>query len=240
MKLYFLFKPENIAILWKYKATITTPNVTTFVLKTLFGMEFKAYNMYTIDKSGILPQPKPGSNVAPHNRIDYLTHANFHKHLLGEGLSPFFQRFTTSFVSRLPSLDIQDEWTEHHDIMDFWMLPLTASMNEALAGPVLEQMNPTFTSDLLEYFPYIQDLMKGLPRCYIPDAYRLRRKLINDVKKWHARARAQFKETDLGQDRHADPWWGSAFMRERQNILQKVDFWDHDAMASSDFGIFWG
>lgn len=203
-------------------------------------MDPKAYHMYTLDTSGVLPKPKPEANVAPHNRIDHLTHANFHKHLLGEGLPITFQRFSAAFVGRLRSLHIQDEWTEYPDIMKFWMLPLTASMNEALAGPVLDCVNPNFTQDLLRYFPYIQDLMKGLPRWYIPEAYRLRRNLIEDVKQWHAKAREQFKETDIDKDGGADPWWGSAFMRERQKILEKVDNWDGDAIASSDFGVFWG
>lgn len=238
--LYFLYKPENVASIWKYKTTITTPVVTTFVLKTLFGMDFKAYNMYTMDTSGVSSKPKPETNVATNNRIDYLTHASFHKHLLGEGLPIFFQRFSASFVGRLPSLNIQDEWMNFPDIMKFWMLPLTASMNEALVGPVLECSNPNFTRDLLKYFTYIQDLMKGLPAWYIPEAYRLRKNLIEDVKKWHAKAREGFRETDIDKEGGADPWWGSAFMRERQKMLEKVDNWDYDSLASSDFGVLWG
>lgn len=238
--LYFLYKPEDVAGIWKYKLPITTPNVTTFVLKTLFGMDFKALNMYTVDTSGILPKPKPEANVAPHNRIDYLTHASFHKYMLGEGLPALYQRFSASFLGRLRSLKIQDDWTDFPDMMAFWMLPLTASMNEALVGPVLESMNPNFTRDLLKYYPYFQDLMIGFPRWYIPEAYRLRRNLIQDIKQWHAKARERFRETDIGEDGGADPWWGSAFVRERQKMLTKVDNWDCDSLASSDFGLLWG
>lgn len=120
------------------------------------------------------------------------------------------------------------------------MPPLTASMNEALAGPILECVNPNFTRDLLRYYPFVQQLMKGIPKWCIPEAYRLRKKLIQDVKQWHAIARARFQETDINENGGSDPWWGSAFMRERQNILKKVDNWDHDSIASSDFGILWG
>ncbi|KAI9876911.1 MAG: hypothetical protein M1830_005312 [Pleopsidium flavum] len=237
--LYFLYKSENVAKIWKYKTTITTPGVTTFVLKTLFGMAPKARNMYTLDTSGILAKPKSDSHVAPHNRIDHLTHTSFHKHLLGDGLSKFYQRFSAALMRRFPSLNIQNEWTEFPDIMGFWMPPLTASMNEALAGPILECVNPNFTQDLLRYFPYIHNLMKGLPRWCIPEAYRLREKLIGDVKQWHAIARARFRETDIDED-GGDQWWGSSFIRERQKILGKVDNWDYDSIASSDFGVLWG
>ena len=237
---YFLYKPENVAKIWKYRTTITTPGVTTFVLKTLFGLAPKAVSMYTLDTSGIHSKPNDDSQVAPHNRIDHLTHVSFHKHLLGEGLLKSYQGFATAFIRRLPSLDIQDEWREFPDIMEFWMEPLTASMNEALAGPILECLNPNFTKDLLRYFPHIQGMMKGLPRWCIPEAYRLRESLVRNVKQWHAIARTRFKETDIDEDGGADPWWGSALMRERQSFLGKVDNWDCDAIASSDLGVLWG
>ena len=238
--LYFLSKPENIAKIRKYKSTITTPGVTAFVLKTLFGMTPKAVDMYTSDTSGIHSNSREAGLVAPKNRVDHLTHANFHKHLLGEGLLRSYQRFSIALLGRLPSINVQDEWTEFPDIMDFWLQPLTASMTEALAGNVLECLDPNFNNTLLRYMEYTPDLMKGLPRWWIPEAYRLRQILIRDIKQWHALARARFKESDVDEDGSADPWWGSAFIRERQNFLREVDNWDADAIASSDFGILWG
>lgn len=185
-------------------------------------------------------KPKENSQVAPRNRIDYLTHVSFHKHLLGEGLLKTYQSFATALDRPLPLLNIQDEWTEYPDIMEFWMDPLTASMNEALAGTILECLNLNFTKDLLKYFPYTQGMMKGLPRWCIPEAYRLRESLVRDIKQWHAIARTRFRQSDIDEDGGADPWWGSAFMRERQGVLGKVDDWDYDAIASSDFGVLWG
>lgn len=200
----------------------------------------KAVDMYTLDTSGIEAKPQKDSRVASHNRIDHLTHASFHKHLLGDGLNDTYQQFATAFIRRLPLLNIQEEWNDFPDMMQFWMDPLTASMNEALAGNILECLNPNFTKDLLKYFHYSQGMMKGLPRWCIPEAYRLRDSLVQDVKQWHAIARARFKEEDIVKSGGADPWWGSAFMRERQNFQKEVDNWDHDAIASSDFGVLWG
>lgn len=238
--LYFVYKPENVAKLWNYKKMTSTPGVTAFVLRTLLGLSPKALSMYALDTSGVMVAPKPGSDVAPHNRIDHLTHASFHKHLLGPGLNGLYRSFLAALLVRFPSLNIKDEWTEFPDIMEFWLPPLTATMNETLAGPILECVNPNFTQDLLSYFPYSHQMMVGTPRWCIPKVYRLREKLIQDVKQWHAIARKRFHETDINEDGGADPWWGSAFMRERQNILKKVDNWDYDAIASSDFGVLWG
>ncbi|MCJ1270046.1 hypothetical protein MMC22_009940 [Lobaria immixta] len=238
--LYFVYKPENIAKIWKYPTTITTPEVTVFILKTLLGMAPKAFDMYTIDTSGIYPKPSPGSHVAPHNRIDYLTYTSFHKHLFGEGLSNFYLTFAAALMHRFKSLNIENDWIELPDIMEFWLPPLTTSLNETIVGPILECLNPNFTRDLLKYFWYVHPLMKGLPRWCIPEAYRLRETLVQSMKQWRAIAMARFKETDIDEDGGTDPWWGSALMRERQKFLAKVDNWDDDSIASSDLGVLWG
>ncbi|KAL9030671.1 MAG: hypothetical protein Q9196_001237 [Gyalolechia fulgens] len=222
------------------RSQTTTPVATTMVLKTLIGMLPSAVDMYTVDDSGIDTNPKRGSQVLPHNRVDYLTHASFHKHLLGKELSSIYRGFATSLAGRLPSLDIQEEWSRYPDLVGFWLPPMTAAMNEALAGPLIECINPEFTNNLLKYYPFFHSMMKGVPRWLIPEAYKLRKSLIRDVATWQAIARGRFQETDIDPLTGRDPWWGSAFMRERQGILQQVDHWGQDAMASSDFGIFWG
>lgn len=220
---YLVFGPENVARLRKYPSNITTPGVTTFVSRTLFGMSPKAVDMYSNDDSGIHSNPQPGSHVAPHNRIDHLTHANFQKHLLGNGLQGFYECFAVSFLQRLPVLNDQNEWSCFPDLLQYWLPSMTSAMNEALAGPIIECVNPDFTSDLLEYYPYMHNLMKGVPGWWMLKARRLRKKLIGDIKIWHSIARARFQESDVDPRTARDPWWGSAFMRERQRILTGVE-----------------
>lgn len=200
----------------------------------------KAVEMYSMDDSGIYTKARPGSAIKPSNRIDHLTHANFHKHLLGEGLVHIYHGFASSMIRRLPLLDIQAEWSFSPDLLEFWLPPMTSAMNEALAGPILECVNPRFTDDLLAYYPYLHNLMKGIPNMLIPGARKLQKSLIRDVATWHAIARGRFQEGDIDTTTGRDPWWGSAFMRERQNLLKQVDNWDADSLAASDFGIFWG
>jgi hypothetical protein len=238
--IYFLHGPENVARIWKYKTSITTPGIQTFCLIRVFGMALEAVNMYNLDNSGILPQPDPRSDVKPHNRIDHLTHAGFNKLLNGDGLSNLYLRWSQSFACRLQSLGIGDNWMDVSDIMDFWMPSLTASLNEAIAGPLLECVNPNFTKDFIKFLPFVHGLMKGLPSWCLPGALSLRASLHRDVKQWQAIARARFRASDIDSNGDADPWWGSACIRERQKILTSVDNWDHDTVASSDFGLLWG
>jgi hypothetical protein len=160
--------------------------------------------------------------------------------LNGKGLNNLFKRWHLSFSRRLDALRIGTHWSEGKDLDDFWMMQLTASLNEAMAGPVLERINPNFTREFVKYLPYVHKLMLGLPKWLIPHAYRLRDGLIRDVRTWHDIAREKFDPSDVELDGGADRWWGLAAMRERQEILGNVDNWDHDSIACSDFGLLWG
>lgn len=238
--LYFLSGPEHIAKLSKYKTSITDPGIQTFCLTRVFGMAQKSVEMYTKDDSGIELKNYPSSSVSSSNRIDLHTHANFLKLLNNSGLNELTKRWMKSFLSRLKKLSITSEWHEQADIMDFWMPILTASLNEAMTGSVLERINPNFSDDFVEFLPYVHGLMKRLPRWCIPRAFVLRESLQRDVKEWHAQARVLLRSSDNSQLSGSDPWFGLAAMRERQEILGAVDNWDHDAIASSDFALLWG
>jgi cytochrome P450 len=240
-KIYVVHGPENIEVIRKYKTSITSPGIQSFCLIRVFNMALEAVNAYNIDNSGIQQSPLPHSNVAPHNRVDFQTHAGFIQLLSGDGLQRLYMRWSSSFARRLDVLDIRrDEWTESSSIMDFWLPPLVASLNEALAGPILETLNPNFTQNFIAFVPYAHALMKGLPRWLAPEAHRLRNSLTRDVKQWQDIARGCFRAQDVASDGDSDPWWGSAFFRHRQQYLMAVDAWDHEAVASSDFGLLWG
>ena len=227
--------------LWKTKGTITAPVPQSLVLDTVFGMNPKAIEAYHMDDAGHHAKPHPKSNVAPHNRIDHLTHLGFIKQFApGDGLSRLYKRWAESFSSRLQALNIGDEWVKHPDIMKFWRVPLIASANNAIAGPLLEAINPNFTDEFDEFFLYSTSLLRCLPRWYLRRAYSLRKKLVDTVKIWHAIARSQFKDKNVDADGDADPWWGSQLIRERQEYLSRVDNWDHDSIAISDFALLWG
>jgi hypothetical protein len=203
-------------------------------------MRKKAVEAYTIDDSGLHSTPDPRSNVAPHNRIDHLTHTAFTKYFSGDYLARLYKRWSKDLDARLEALDIGDEWTQGSDIMDYWTLPLIATLNKALAGPLLEALDPNFNKDFLRFLTFVHPLMKGLPRWCAPEAYRLRDRLTHTVRQWQSVARACFRESDVDADGDADPWWGSRIFRERQKFLLKIDNWDEEVVASSDFGLLWG
>ncbi|TGO26125.1 hypothetical protein BPAE_0066g00510 [Botrytis paeoniae] len=239
-KIFFIQGPEMISALWKIKETITAPVHQVLVLNKIFGMNPKAVQAYVLDESGLNAKAHPQSKIATHNRVDYVTHVGFLRLLTGDGLSGLYRRWSLEFSYKTQALGIGQEWTEHTDIIKFWELPLIASMNKAIAGPLLEAINPDFTEEFLEFLPYANQLVKSFPPWLIPRAHSLRKKLVATVKTWHSIARSQFKDQYVDADGDADPWWGSRCIRERQEYLSKVDGWDYDSMAVSDFGLLWG
>ncbi|KAF2786395.1 hypothetical protein K505DRAFT_422461 [Melanomma pulvis-pyrius CBS 109.77] len=94
--------------------------------------------------------------------------------------------------------------------------------------------------DVIKFFPYVHNLMKGLPSWCMSRAFTLRERLRRDHRTWHSIARAFFKQSDIEEDSGVDRWWGLAAIWERQDIFGKLIAWDYDDMASSDFGLLWG
>lgn len=61
---------------------------------------------------------------------------------------------------------------------------------------------------------------------------------MNAVKVWQQHARDNYSDSALDADGD-DPFWGSSFFRERQEMFLEMDGFDHAAIASEDFGAIW-
>lgn len=62
--------------------------------------------------------------------------------------------------------------------------------------------------------------------------------MLDAVKAWQEHARTHFNSSAV--DAYGDdPFWGSSFFRERQEMFLEMDGYDHAAIASQDFGAIW-
>lgn len=218
---------------------MTGTPVQLFCLKNLFGMPPNALEMYASDNSGLNAQPRPESLVAPHNRVDHRTHVSLVKFMSGKGLLGFYTRFTNLFTDHLRHLDVGEDWVEMSDFMVFFEEGFGSAATEAICGPILRRVNPKFMQDLSKYDLGIPGLSKGLPIWMIPKAYAIRDELLDNIKQWHAVARAQFTDSSVDADGDFDPYWGSGFIRSRQDMFASIDNFDYDAYAASDLGLIW-
>jgi hypothetical protein len=69
-------------------------------------------------------------------------------------------------------------------------------------------------------------------------AYAVRRRALKAVQVWQQHAREHFTDSAIDSDGD-DPFWGSSFFRERQEMFLEMDGFDFADIASSDFGAIW-
>lgn len=232
-----------MASLWKSTMFSSPIVIYTVALKSLFGMKDKAREAYAADNSGPYRKPHPKSHVAPHNRIDYLTHDSLLRGLIGPGLPPTFRRFQTIFTKQitigLGGQNQPSQWVPMPDMLQFYQDHIGRAILESIFGPLLLKVNPTFVETLWEFDKSTPVLARRIPRWLVPRAYRCRDSLVEQIQNWYQHARAQFHDSLVAEDGNGDPCWGSEMMRERQKFLLAVDGQDDASLASTDLGLIW-
>ena len=238
-QLFLVQGANNIVSVWKSSQASTATAVHNFYLKQIFGMPNKALKLYTADNSGCYNEPNALSNVEPENRVDHITHRALNRFLAGPGLGPFFNRFTENVIRGLQDIGAGGQWVDMEDLWGLFKTKVTPAAIQAMCGSTIFAINPGIAEDLWAYDSAIPDLVKGLPRWWVPGSYAKRDRMLQSISKWHASAREHFDDTQIGSDGDWDPHFGSEFIRSRQKTFPKMDGMDEDAIAASDLGAIW-
>ncbi|KAL4907680.1 cytochrome P450 [Aspergillus multicolor] len=236
--IFVIQDPEAVAAMWKHPALASPVYMYTVGLRRLFGMKESAITTYTADDSGPYRKPHPKSNIAPHNRIDFLTHDSLLRGLTGPGLAPMFQRFQAVLAREVNNLKTSKDWTEMPDMLRFFKDHLGRAILTSLVGPSLLETHPTFLSNLWAFDAAVPYIIRGTPRLFSPSGYSARDTLLRQLQTWYKHARAQAADPSPANP-DTDPVWGTALMRERQQFLLKADKQDDAALASADLGLLW-
>ncbi|KAI2463060.1 cytochrome P450 [Annulohypoxylon bovei var. microspora] len=237
---YVIWGPENVKAFFRNSWACTSIPFVKFALGYAFGLSSKALSLYDRDDSGGGPVPHEGSTVEARNRIDYRNYQTLIRFLEGKGLLPFWNRFTDNITQQLYGLydRIGSDWDYRADLMDVVGDEATVSILNALCGPYLLRLNPHFLQDYWDFDRNLQTYLQGVPWFLAPRAYAVRKRVLDAVKAWQQHARHHYDESAVGADGD-DPFWGSSFFRERQDMFLEMDGYDYDAIASQDFGAIW-
>lgn len=236
--IYLVQGSTNIAEILR-KPSLTVTLAYGIALKYCFGMAQKAVDVYIADTSGSQQKPIAGSNVPSQNRVSYLTHENLLKGLLGTGLAPATDRFESALTESLNLETIGQNWEYYPDFLEFHEDHVGAAVIRALFGPTLLSQNLDFVRDLWAYDKVVMSLAKRLPAFWIPNAYRLRDKLLSSIRKWHDFAKENFVNMNGSQHLDDDPLWGSEMIKHRHKMLLGIGNQDSDSVASTDLGFIW-
>ncbi|KAH6646126.1 cytochrome P450 [Truncatella angustata] len=237
---YVIRGSENVKTLFKRSWACTPIPFVKFALGYAFGLPAKALSLYDQDDSGGGHVPHQNSTVESRNRVDYRAHQSLIQLLEGNGLVPFWNRFADNITQQLCKLhdSVGPEWDHRADLMTLVGDEISVSTLNALCGPYLLSLNPNFLSDYWSFDRNLQTYLQGVPWVFAPKAYAARKRVLNAVKTWQQHARDHYHDSvkDSGGD---DPYWGSSFFRNRQDMFLEMDGFDYDAIASADFGLIW-
>lgn len=221
-----------------------TPSLSAFFvsrtfLVNVFCLPHSAAKTYLKDDSGEHAKPRAGSQVPNRNRIQFYTRTSQQRGFIGAGSASTFRRLHCSVRRRVGSIEVAEHWTHIPDFTKFFKFHVTAAAVDAMVGPYLMQHYPSLADDLWSIEENFGSFITKLPRFVNPEAHRLRERALNSVRQWHVWARENFTPASVDEDGN-DPYWGTAFFRDRQKTLSNMDGFTHEALASTDLSFLWG
>ncbi|RYC61560.1 hypothetical protein CHU98_g4655 [Xylaria longipes] len=181
-------------------------------------MPKRALDKYKADNSRPGRRPHPKSNVAPHNRVDHLTHRDLSQAYGGANLKTFTRCANALKHNLDTSVIFTDCRVEREDLLSFFRGKCRRSDDRGSVAVKLAKLVPQFL---------------------IPKGYRVRKRLFSTIRRWHSHARENFDQLHIGSDGDGDPYCGSQLMRARQRVLLKADHQDEEAIAATDLGLIW-
>ena len=236
----FVSGSDNISTIFKQTRNLEPKEAVLVALEYVFGLPKPAVAFYEADDSGTAFNAHPQSKVEPHNRIFYLQHKTTLMHLSGSALNDLTRRFLDSLRLRISQSSIGPEWVEMPDLYPFLQVELFHASVEAMCGPIIFRLNPSFTEDFWAFDKCVPNLFKRLPRWMVPGSYRALEKALKTVKQWHAVAHEQYDPNQIApNDEDWDQYFGSKLIKERIAYSKKMGPMDEDALASEDLGLLW-
>ncbi|KAE8396125.1 cytochrome P450 [Aspergillus alliaceus] len=241
-EVYLVQGAKNIASIFT-SPKLTVTRAYAIALKSCFGMEQKAVDVYLTDTSGSSYRPIPGSQIPLNQRVCYRTHENLVQGLLGPGLGPTTERIEAALFASLDrAVPKSSEWVCGTDLSEFFEDHLGSAILQSLYGSLLISKNADFNRNLWRYDKQIMTMAKRLPSWLTPEAYSLRDELLLSIMRWHQEATFLSETMTISEQASeggADPYWGSAMMRERHKMLLSIEGQDLKSVASTDLGLIW-
>lgn len=219
-------------------------STTLFALHYLFGLPKDVVRFFRADDSGLRITPRKGSTVPAESRINFLIAHTLAKMLKGHHLEALSKRYLSLLLRNLDALDVASEdgqWTDFPDLYAFLQHIAIGSSVEAIAGSKLQELHPTFVKDISTFHSYVPKFLHLLPRWLIPDAFRVRGRLLANIKAWHAYAHQHSDCNRIGaEDPEWEPYFGTKLVRRRQQYALKMKEMTADARATEDLGLLFG
>ena len=110
---------------------------------------------------------------------------------------------------------------------------------KAMCGTRIFQVNPNLYEDFWAWSEALPKLAKGYPRWLVPSAYRLRDKMFDNIKRWHAENLLHFRSESSESVAYWSPDYGAEFFKQRNSAMLKMPKMPVDGAVAEDLGMMW-
>ncbi|CAG8971962.1 hypothetical protein HYALB_00003298 [Hymenoscyphus albidus] len=238
--LIYISSPSAILALFRHSKDLTTIPSIVRLLQNTFGAPKSIRMILERDNTGLSQTPIDGSNpLAEKDRYWYNMHRVLHTNLQGTSLEELSSRFIKNLEGELEKLcdGLEGNWFDFPDFSELVRRVCFKASVVALCGPHIFDLLPNFADLFWDFDANIIDLSNGKPRWLIPNGYRARDRYLAAVKKWNLFAKENAR--DCG-DAEWDEFYGSKVMRERAQVLGKIEGFSADMLASQTSAMIWG
>ncbi|KAI0195402.1 cytochrome P450 [Xylaria flabelliformis] len=242
-KVYLLTRPDEYGAVLRATRSLTNKAVMAMVMEQVFGSPPSARHVYRNDKSGIGAVPLAGSSVPEKLRVWHHQHKTSARYLQGESLRQMTTRVIDHLSAELakttPGEPIDSgDWVELDDFYTWFVHKLFAASTVAIFGAHILKLNEGFVKDFWEYMESWPTYSKMLPKFLAPRAYRARQRVLDGIKKWHqfARQHSDYRNNS-SEYPDWDEYWGSSWIKARQQWGMDTGCMDDDALASEDLAV---
>ncbi|KAI8953278.1 cytochrome P450 [Xylaria longipes] len=242
-KAYLLTRPEEYGTILKATRSLTNKAVMVMVMEQIFGSPPSARHVYRNDKSGVNAVPLPGSTVPDKLRVWHHQHKTSARFLQGENLRNMTTRIIDHLSADLAKITPGDpidsgDWVQLDDFYTWYVHKFFAASTAAIFGEHILKLNEGFVEDFWEYMECWPTYSKMYPKVFARRAFAARQRVLDGIKKWHRLARQHSDYRKNGPEHPDwDEYWGSSWLKVRQQWGIDTGCMDDDALASEDLAI---
>lgn len=168
--------------------------------------------------------------------LDYVHSRVPRQYCSGAGLKSMAEAYTGLLSQNLGNKMFQDRtWTEIEDLWSFLQIEVTRAMLTTLFGQKLLKVYPKVMKDLWEFDANLDSLSTGMPRFLIPNAYKMRDRLLENLEKWLKSTNGYEAQSTASESEGTawDPNQGAGYFRATDRAITELGFADGQTRAAA-------
>jgi hypothetical protein len=236
-KTHLIFSPSAVQALFKAKPT-TRELFNQQVVSRSFGLSKQdVARVHGLDESG----KRKDFEKADLDPVHMHEMINSDKLLKSDAVNELTKEFTRVFRDEVREGLAGKEQTHEVGLYAFIRPLVFKASTIALMGDKILEAYPELEDDFFEHDNVVIPLFFGLPRMFIPEAFRIRDKVIGGVLRWHDALAKEGKSTPTDPDGEVgwEPYYGSRTNRARHIFYEKIGL-SKEGRAGLDLGMMFG